>query len=61
MASGQDIVRDLTERIVKYLDQPREERKKQKNRTKRKEPWSILWFGMIPTALRMWKQQKKRR
>ena len=57
----QDIVRDLTERFVKYLDTPKEERKKEQETPKRKEPWTTLWFGMVPTACRMWVDQKRNR
>lgn len=57
----QDIVRDLTERFVKYLDTPKEERKKDQEIPKRKEPWPSLWFGMVPTACRMWVEQKRKR
>ncbi len=56
----QDIVKDLTERFVKYLDTPKEERKQGRKQTKAKEPWPTLWFGMVPTALRMWADQKRK-
>lgn len=56
----QDIVRDLTERIVKYLDKPKEERQKERGRTKVKETWPTLWFGMVPTAFRMYVDQRKK-
>lgn len=59
MASGQAIIRELTEKFVQYLDQPKESRKQGKAQ-KNKEPWSNLWFGMVPTAMRMWREQKKK-
>ena len=58
MAGGQDIIRQLTERIVQYLDQPAEERK-QRAQVKTKEPWPTRWFGMMPTAFKLWYKQRK--
>jgi hypothetical protein len=59
MASAEDIVKDLTKRVVRYIDTPKEERlKNRKDRVK--EPWNIRWFGMIPFALSMWLSKWRR-
>lgn len=46
--SSNDIVKYLTQEFVKFIDTPKNERKK-----KPKEQWSSRWFGMIPMAIRM--------
>ncbi|WP_081413551.1 YqzE family protein [Aneurinibacillus terranovensis] len=48
MSSSQEYVRYLTERIVKYMETPKDQRVK-----KPKEPWTYRWFGILPLALRM--------
>ncbi|OZB96789.1 YqzE family protein [Paenibacillus sp. XY044] len=47
MASGDELVKYITERVVSYMETPKEERRKQKY----KEPWTVKWFGMIPFSL----------
>lgn len=44
-----DIVKYVTQEFVRYMDTPKDERKKKKP----KENWSSRYFGMIPMALRM--------
>jgi hypothetical protein len=47
-----DYVKYVTQTFVKYMDQPRDERKKQKeSRRDEKEPFLFKWFGIIPYAL----------
>ncbi|MBB3128855.1 hypothetical protein FHS19_003530 [Paenibacillus rhizosphaerae] len=50
MASGDELVKYITERVVSYMETPKEERRKQKY----KEPWTVKWFGMIPFGLSQW-------
>lgn len=51
--SSQEYVRYLTEKFVKYVETPKEQRVK-----KPKESWSYHWFGMLPFALRMMFRRK---
>ncbi|WP_138495571.1 YqzE family protein [Paenibacillus pinistramenti] len=52
MAKGDELVRFITERVVDYVETPKEIRKERKQ-VKTKEPWSSRWFGMIPASLSM--------
>lgn len=52
MDSGKDYLKYLTERIVRYVDTPRNERKMA--RTTSKETWQYRWFGMLPVSFRVW-------
>lgn len=52
MASGDELIKYITERVVHYIDTPREIRRK----TKVKESWSTRWFGMIPFSMSLWKE-----
>lgn len=59
MASGDDLIKYLTERFVTYIDTPREVRRQEK--VKVKEPWTTKWFGMIPFSVSLWKEDIKSR
>ncbi|AWB46862.1 YqzE family protein [Paenibacillus sp. CAA11] len=52
MAKGDELVKYITERVVTYVETPREVRKQQRIRVK--EPWSRKWFGMIPFSISLW-------
>lgn len=54
MAKGDELVKYITERVVDYVETPREERRE---RTRDKEPWSSRWFGMIPFSVSLWMKQ----
>ncbi|WP_141431626.1 YqzE family protein [Bacillus sp. 03113] len=55
-----DYVKYMTENLVKYMDQPRDERKKQKQiRKGNKGPFLFRWFGILP-YLFMYRTKKKR-
>ncbi|MBE3554642.1 MAG: YqzE family protein [Thermicanus sp.] len=55
MASFNDLIRYMTQELVRYLDQPREGRKK-----KTKEPFSMRMFGLLPMAAKLaWDNRKK--
>lgn len=44
-----DYVKFMTETFVKYIDQPKDERKKHRMQKKtEKEPFLFRWFGVIP-------------
>ncbi|MEO2214042.1 YqzE family protein [Paenibacillus amylolyticus] len=57
MAKSDELVKYITQRVVHYIDTPKEERK---GRTKRKEPWAMKWFGMIPFAVSLWVGKKEK-
>ncbi|MBP1989162.1 YqzE family protein [Paenibacillus eucommiae] len=58
MASGDDLVRYITEQVVTYMDTPKEVRKQIKQIHKQeKEDWQVRWFGMVPLAIRMLTKQ----
>lgn len=46
--SSNDIVKYLTQEFVRYIDTPKENRKK-----KQKESWTSRWFGMIPMSFKV--------
>ncbi|MDQ0086694.1 ribonuclease PH [Paenibacillus anaericanus] len=52
MAKGDELVKYITERVVDYVETPREIRREQRSKTK--EPWANLWFGMIPFSITLW-------
>jgi hypothetical protein len=54
VASGDELVKYITERFVSFMETPKEERRR-KNQLK--EPWSEKWFGMIPLGLTLMKRQ----
>ncbi|MEO3944235.1 YqzE family protein [Gorillibacterium sp. CAU 1737] len=54
MASKRDdLVKYITERVVIYMDTPKEKRKEAREARRPKEAWTVRWFGMIPDSLRM--------
>ncbi|WP_274650300.1 YqzE family protein [Paenibacillus humicola] len=55
MASRDELIKYMTERVVAYIDTPREERKKNRVAAKAlKEPWMTRWFGMMPVGFALW-------
>ncbi|WP_409301646.1 YqzE family protein [Peribacillus sp. SCS-155] len=47
-----DLIKFLTQQIVRYLELPREDKKMRKeNRKKSRETLYSHWFGMIPFSL----------
>jgi ribonuclease PH len=54
---GVELVQYIAEKVVHYMDTPKEERKR--NRRHRKEAWLSRWFGVVPFALSMWMEQRK--
>ncbi|WFR61943.1 YqzE family protein [Paenibacillus amylolyticus] len=57
MAKSDELVKYITQRVVHYIDTPKDERK---GRAKRKEPWAMKWFGMIPFAVSLWVGKKEK-
>ncbi|GIO30195.1 MULTISPECIES: YqzE family protein [Paenibacillus] len=58
MASGEELVKYITERVVTFMETPKEERRR---KTKPKEPWSEKWFGMIPLGIMLMKRPSERK
>jgi len=47
-----DYIKYITQTVVQYIDQPKDERKKQRLEKKQmKEPFLTKWFGVVPFAL----------
>ncbi|MGF9695415.1 MULTISPECIES: YqzE family protein [Paenibacillus] len=57
MAKSDELVKYITQRVVHFMDTPKEERK---GRTKAKEPWAMKWFGMLPFAVSLWVGKKEK-
>lgn len=54
MSAVNDYVKYITQTIVKYIDQPKEERKKLKQERKEtKEDFTYRWFGILPYLIMM--------
>ncbi|NGM84471.1 YqzE family protein [Paenibacillus sp. 7124] len=57
MASdGEDLVKYITEKVVVYMESPRESRGRSRAG---KQPWSQRWFGMLPVGLSIWRSSRK--
>lgn len=55
-----DYVKYLTETVVKYADQPKEERVKLKvERKLEKSPFLFRWFGILPYAFLLLIKRRK--
>lgn len=48
MASSNDLIKYVTQEVVRYIDTPKQHRKE-----KVKENFSSRWFGMIPFSIKM--------
>lgn len=48
LIASQDLLRYVTEQLVRYMENPKKLRKEEKAV---KEPWQLRWFGQIPTSL----------
>ncbi|MFE8695463.1 YqzE family protein [Cytobacillus sp. FJAT-53684] len=60
--NSNDYVKYITQTVVKYIDQPKDERKKYRLEKKdRREPFLFKWFGVIPYALAAMVKKKDRK
>lgn len=57
MAKSDELVTYITQRIVRYMETPRDVRRQRKEI---REPWYTKWFGMLPFALSMWIKSSRR-
>lgn len=56
------LVRYITEKVARYVATPAEVRKlERKQRSSRKESWTIRWFGLIPFTLSVWMNRMRNR
>lgn len=47
--NSNDYVKYITQTVVKYIDQPKDERKRNRMEKKdMKEPFLFKWFGILP-------------
>ncbi|MNJ58961.1 hypothetical protein D3C77_546200 [compost metagenome] len=53
MAKGDELIKYITERVVDYIETPKDIRQS-RTPVKVKESWSSKWFGMIPISLGIW-------
>ncbi len=59
--SSNDLVKYMTQQVVSYIDQPKEERQQQRAVKKaKKQPFLFRWFGIIPMSVTMFMKKKKR-
>jgi YqzE-like protein len=49
----------LLQRLIWYMETPKQERKEIKKATK--EAWSVKWFGMIPFSIKMYVNKQRSR
>lgn len=61
MASGEDLIKYITERVVAYIETPRKERHRQRqDKAKVKVPWHVRWFGILGVSLELWIKNKRK-
>ena len=58
---GEDLVQYIAEKVVHYIDTPKEERKRNRKLRSSKEAWLSRWFGVVPFALSMWLEKRKKK
>lgn len=57
-----DYVKYITQEVVQYIDQPKDERKKLRQEKKdTKADFMYRWFGIIPYVLMLKMQERKRK
>ncbi|PLR76486.1 YqzE family protein [Bacillus sp. V3-13] len=56
-----DYLKYITQNVVKYIDQPKEMRKRIRDERKEtKQPFLTRWFGILPYLFQLGKNNKKR-
>lgn len=60
MAKSDDLIKYITQRVVTYMDTPKEVRKIERSSSPR-EQWSSRWFGMIPLSINLWFGERKKK
>ncbi|MFF2093942.1 YqzE family protein [Paenibacillus sp. NPDC058174] len=55
MASGNDLIKYVTEQVVHYMETPRAERKQTKASARaQREHWMTRWFGVGAMSVLLW-------
>jgi len=58
MAKSDELVKYLTVQVVKYIETPKDVRKQVRaGRKEVREQWQYRWFGLLPVALRIWRER----
>ncbi|MFC4777274.1 YqzE family protein [Paenibacillus sp. GCM10023252] len=62
VVKSDELIKYMTQRVVTYIETPREEREKTRASAKvTREPWLTRWFGWGPVGVMMWwKKQTSR-
>lgn len=53
---GDELVKYITERVVTYMETPKDVRKQNKQL---REPWVLRWFGYAPYSMLRWFQMNR--
>ncbi|MFG6494210.1 YqzE family protein [Fictibacillus sp. UD] len=62
MAAGTDVIKFLTQKIVKYLDEPKAVRKERRiSKKNEREPLLTYLFGVVPMGLGLAFRKKRRK
>ncbi|WP_416728956.1 YqzE family protein [Fictibacillus sp. JL2B1089] len=62
MAAGSDVIKFLTQRVVKYLDEPKSVRKERRiTKKNEREPLLTYLFGVVPMGLGLAFRRKKKK
>ncbi|MBR2570414.1 MAG: YqzE family protein [Paenibacillus sp.] len=56
MAKSDDLIKYITQRVVTYMDMPKETRqeRKKEHKARHREPFLVRWFGLMPFGMKMW-------
>ncbi|WP_137788909.1 YqzE family protein [Bacillus sp. E(2018)] len=62
MAAGSDVIKFLTQRVVKYLDEPKSVRKERRiSKKNEREPLLTYLFGVVPMGLGLVFRRKRKK
>ncbi|WP_066193002.1 MULTISPECIES: YqzE family protein [Gracilibacillus] len=58
--ANNEYIKYMTQRVVKYMDTPKEERKQRKQERKQSEiAYTNKWFGVLPFAIKLFMKERK--
>lgn len=57
-SDGEELVKYITERVVGYMESPREDRHRGRGG---RQSWSQRWFGMVPLGLSIWRSGRRQK
>jgi ribonuclease PH len=58
---GEELVKYIAGKVIHFMDTPKEERRRSRKLRHSKEAWLSRWFGVVPFALSMWLEQRKKK